>query len=116
MVGLAEKGCLAWYQSRGLGFNSPCHAFSSAARNISHLPCCLLSTHIARAHSRDSHAGGEMLDYSISGPLAPSISPGFMVGLAEEGPLAAVGGGMLDYSIRGTLVSSISPEFYSWTG
>jgi hypothetical protein len=26
---------------------------------------------------RDSHAGGGMLDYSIRGSLAPSISPGF---------------------------------------
>jgi hypothetical protein len=51
------------------------HAFSSAARNNSHLPCCLLSTHAGR--SRDSHTRGEMLDYSIRGPLAPSISPRF---------------------------------------
>jgi hypothetical protein len=28
----------------------------------------------ARARGRDSHAGGGMLDYSIRGPLAPSIS------------------------------------------
>jgi hypothetical protein len=27
-------------------------------------------------NSRGSHAGGGMLDYSIKGPLAPSISPG----------------------------------------
>jgi hypothetical protein len=37
----------------------------------------LLSMHIARAHDRDSHVGGEMLDYSIRDPLTPSISPRF---------------------------------------
>jgi hypothetical protein len=36
-----------------------------------------LSTHMARACGRDSHTGGGMLDYSIRGPLAPSISLGF---------------------------------------
>jgi hypothetical protein len=55
----------------------PDHVFSSAARNNSHLPCCLLSTHMTRAHSRDSHAGGGMLDYSIRDSLASSISPRF---------------------------------------
>jgi hypothetical protein len=40
---------------------------------------------MARARGRDSHTGGGMLDYSIRGPLTPSISVyhlGFMVGLA----------------------------------
>jgi hypothetical protein len=32
---------------------------------------------MARARGRDSHAGGKMLNYSIRGPLAPSISPEF---------------------------------------
>jgi hypothetical protein len=32
---------------------------------------------MAQACGRDSHAGGEMLDYSIRAPLTPSISPGF---------------------------------------
>jgi hypothetical protein len=32
---------------------------------------------MAQARGRDSHAGGGMLDYSIRGPLAPSMSPGF---------------------------------------
>jgi hypothetical protein len=39
---------------------------------------------MARACHRDSHAGGGILDYSIKGSIAPSISPGFYVGLAEE--------------------------------
>jgi hypothetical protein len=77
MVRLVEEGPLAWYQSRGLGFNSPGHTFSSAACNNFHLPCCLLSTYMAQARVRDSHAGGGILDYSIRDPLAPSISPEF---------------------------------------
>jgi hypothetical protein len=32
---------------------------------------------MARARGRDSHAEGRMLDYSIRGPLAPSIATGF---------------------------------------
>jgi hypothetical protein len=56
---------------------SPSHAFSSAARNNFHLPCYLLSTHMAQARGRDSHARGGMLDYIIKCPLTPSISPGF---------------------------------------
>jgi hypothetical protein len=32
---------------------------------------------MARTRSRDSHAGGGMLDYSIRDPLTPSISPEF---------------------------------------
>jgi hypothetical protein len=32
---------------------------------------------MAQARGRDSHAGGVMLDYSIRGPLAPSISSEF---------------------------------------
>jgi hypothetical protein len=36
-----------------------------------------LSMHMTRAHGCDSHAGGGMLDYSIRGPLASSISPEF---------------------------------------
>jgi hypothetical protein len=75
MVELTEEGPLAWNQSWGLGFNSPGHAFSSVARNNFHLPYCLLSTHMTRAHDHDSHAGGGMLDYSIRGSLTPSISP-----------------------------------------
>jgi hypothetical protein len=46
-------------------------------RNNSHLPCCLLSTHLVRACGRDSHAEGGMLDYSIRGSLTLSISLGF---------------------------------------
>jgi hypothetical protein len=49
----------------------------SAAHNNPHLPCYLLSTHKTRARGHNSHTGGRMLDYSIRGPLAPSISPGF---------------------------------------
>jgi hypothetical protein len=64
-------------QSRGLGFNSPSYAFSFAAHNNSHLPYCLLSTHMARARGRDSHTGGGMLDHSIRDFLALSMSPGF---------------------------------------
>jgi hypothetical protein len=57
---------------------SHAHTFSSAVRNNSYLPCCLLSTHMAQAcGGRDSHARGGMLDYSIRGPLSPSILPGF---------------------------------------
>jgi hypothetical protein len=36
-----------------------------------------LSTQMAQACGRDSHAGEEMLDYSVRGPLAPFISPRF---------------------------------------
>jgi hypothetical protein len=32
---------------------------------------------MARTRGHDSHAGGEMLNYSIRGPLAPSISHKF---------------------------------------
>jgi hypothetical protein len=32
---------------------------------------------MARAHDRDSHIGGGMLDHSIRDPLASSISPMF---------------------------------------
>jgi hypothetical protein len=32
---------------------------------------------MAQARGRDSHVGGEMLNYSIRGPLAHSISPRF---------------------------------------
>jgi hypothetical protein len=71
----------------------PGHTFSSVVRNNSHLPCCLLSTHMARARSRDSHAGagGVMLDYSIRGHLTLLYHMCFMVGLAEESPLALTG-------------------------
>jgi hypothetical protein len=55
----------------------PGHVFSSTACNNSHIPCCLLSMHMARVHNRDSHIGGKMLNYSIRGSLAPSISPKF---------------------------------------
>jgi hypothetical protein len=62
------------------------HTFFSAVHNNFHLHCCSLSTHTTRAHDRDSHARGGMLDYSIRGPLAPSISPGFYgwTGRGEE--------------------------------
>jgi hypothetical protein len=55
----------------------PGHTFSSAACNNSHPPCYLLSTHMARTRGCDSHVGGEMLDYNIRCPLAPSISARF---------------------------------------
>jgi hypothetical protein len=55
----------------------PGHVFSSTAFNNSHLPCCLLSTHMAWVHSHDSHVGGGILNYNISGSLTPSISPEF---------------------------------------
>jgi hypothetical protein len=87
MIRLAEGSPLAWYQSRGLGFNPPDHAFSSAARNNSHLPCCSLSTHMALAHGRDSHAGGGMLEHTIRAP-PPPYHLGFMVGLARGSRLA----------------------------
>jgi hypothetical protein len=65
-------------------FNFSWPRIFSAARNNFHLPCCLLSMHIARAHGRDSHAGEGMLD-----SLAPSIYHlSFMVGLIEESSLA----------------------------
>jgi hypothetical protein len=70
-------GPLAWYRADVLGSISLGHAFSSAARNSSHLPCCLLSTHMARSRGHNLHAGRGMLDYSIRDPLAPSILLGF---------------------------------------
>jgi hypothetical protein len=77
MVRLAEGGAV-YHGTRAevLGLIFSGHAFSSATRNNSHLPC-LLSTHMARARGHDSHAGGGMLNYSIRGPLVPSTSPGF---------------------------------------
>jgi hypothetical protein len=63
----------SWVQSP----TPPGHAFSSATRNNSYPPYCLLSMHMARACGCDSHTGGIMLDYSIRCPIAPSILPGF---------------------------------------
>jgi hypothetical protein len=52
-------------------------------RNKSHLPCCSLSTNMARTCGRDSHAGGRMLDYSIRGPSPLPYHLSFVVGLAR---------------------------------
>jgi hypothetical protein len=43
---------------------------------------------MAQARGNDSHAGGGMLDYNIRAPSPFPYHLGFMVGLAEEGPLA----------------------------
>jgi hypothetical protein len=78
IVGLAEERVIYHgTEAEVLSSIPPGHIFSSAMRNNSHLPCCLLSTHMARAHSCDSHVEWEILDYSIRNPLAPYISLGF---------------------------------------
>jgi hypothetical protein len=41
---------------------------------------------MARIRGCDSHARGEMLDYSIRGPLSLPYHLSLMVGLAEEVP------------------------------
>jgi hypothetical protein len=68
-------GRLAWYQSRGLGFNSSGHAIFRCMYST------LTSVRWAHRHGRTnnhgSHAGEGMLDYSIRCLLTPSISPGF---------------------------------------
>jgi hypothetical protein len=131
---------LAWYQNRGLGFKFLwSHAFSFVACNNSHLPWCSLSTYIAQACYRDSHAWGVMLDYSISGPLTPFISPGLYGWTDWEGESSSMvaklryliqflpvthflsqdshaWGIMLDYNIIYLITPSISPSLYSWTG
>jgi hypothetical protein len=62
----------------GLGFNSPrARIFFPLYVIIPTYLAVSLSTHMTRARGRDSHAGGGILYYSIRGPIAPSISPGF---------------------------------------
>jgi hypothetical protein len=64
-------------ESLVIEFNSSRSCIFFAVHNNYHLPYYLLSTHMAQARGRDSHVGGGMLDYSIRGSLAPSISSRF---------------------------------------
>jgi hypothetical protein len=68
MVELATGG-VVYHSIRAevLGSISSGHTFSVAVHYNFHLPYYSLSTHMAQVCGRDSHAGGGMLDYSITG-------------------------------------------------
>jgi hypothetical protein len=90
-----------------LGSIPPGHAFSSVARHNSHLPCCSLSTHIARACGRDSHTGGGMLDNSIRGPHPLLYHLGYIVGLAGW-PSNSINHYTLQMSLADCIISVLS--------
>jgi hypothetical protein len=77
---IGQGGRLAWYQSRGPGFNPTHPRINSVMCNNSHLPCCSLGTHMARAYGLDSHTEGGMLDHKIRSPPSLPYHLDFMVG------------------------------------